>query len=314
MITKILYIIIISLLFSGSGYAQILGKLKETARQAAERAILKKTDEKVTEATEIIIDDVSGGDKSGENPVGKNKPVAFANPSKEINSEAKRAFYTHDVLIKTFDKEKQSYTTTYFDSDELAMRSDWKDANTGEAKTMYIDSEGFYISYNESKGRYEKSNLLSSGVMSMMAPTIMISAYKLPAGPFWDTSQMLDEQGIKLNTFLYVEFAFIYNPEHFRQEMYNSGYTESQVGCRGNQGCTRFSINDPAYAGSYILFNSSNRLAEINVRLKDDPSFGSGEGKLEFFYEPCEVYLPSATEVKQPFQDLLMKGLDSNKR
>jgi hypothetical protein len=194
------------------------------------------------------------------------------------------------------------------------MRSDWKDANTGEAKTMYIDSEGFYISYNESERRYEKSNLLSSGVTSMMAPTIMISAYKLPAGPFWDTSQMLDEQGIKLNTFLYVEFAFIYDPQHFREEMYSSDYTESQVSCKGGQVCTRFSINDPAYPGSYILFDNSNRLAEINVRLKDDPNFGTGEGKLEFFYEPCEVYLPAATEVKQPFQDLLMKGLDGSGR
>ncbi len=314
MITKILYISIIFLLISGNGYSQILGKLKETARQAAERAILKKTDEKVTEATGKIIDDVTGSDKSGMNPVEETEPVAFSNPSKEINPEIKRAFYTHDVIVKTFDKEKQAYTTTYFDSGELAMRSDWKDASTGKARTMYIDSEGYYISYNESKRRYEKTNLLSSGVMSMMAPSIMVSAYKLPAGPFWDTSEMLDDQGIKLNTFLYIEFAFIYNPDHFRQEMYSSDYTESQVSCRGDQTCTRFSINDPAYTGSYILFDNKNRLAEINVRLKDDPSFGSGEGKLEFFYEPCEVYLPAATEVKQPFQDLLMKGSDSNNR
>jgi hypothetical protein len=215
-------------------------------------------------------------------------------------------------VVKTFDKEKQAYTTSFFDADEIAMQSNWKDQNTGAVKTSYVDSEGYFISWNENEKRYEKSNLLSSGVMGMMAPNVMISGYKLPPGPFWEASGKLSEQGLNLNTFMYIEFAFVYKPEQFRDELYKNDYSESSENCRGNSGCTQFAINDPAYSGSYILFDNQDRLAEINVRMKDDANFGSGEGKLEFFYEPCEVKLPAATEVKQPGQDLLLKGLNPN--
>ena len=59
----------------------------------------------------------------------------------------------------------------------------------------------------------------------------------------------------------------------------------------------------------HILFDNMDRLAEINIKMKDDISFGSEGGKLEFFYESCEVMLPVAKEVKQPGQDLSLKGL-----
>jgi hypothetical protein len=306
---KFTYIFFILTIIGFSGHAQVLKKLKQTAEQAAEKALVKKTDEKVTEATENALDDLIPGNEASDKR-DNSKSIVYANPSKNKNTEAKQAFYSHDIFVKTFDKEKQATVSTYFDADEIAMQSNWKDAKTGEAKTMYIDSEGFYIAYNEAEERFEKTSMLSSGVMAMMAPNMMISAYKLPAGPFWDTSKKLDDEGLKLNTFMYVEFAFIYKPGHFREDMYKEDYTESEVTCRGNPGCSKFSINDPGYYGSYILFDSSNRLAEINVKMKDDPNYGSGEGKLEFFYQDCEVKLPAATEVKQPGQDLLMKGLD----
>ncbi|HYQ57044.1 MAG TPA: hypothetical protein VEP89_06815 [Draconibacterium sp.] len=284
--------------------AQFLKKLKEQAQNAAERTLLDKTDEKVSEETEKAIDGLVNNGKPAE------KPESFANPSKEIHTDKKRAFYTHDIIVKTFDKEKQAYTTSYFDANEIAMQSNWDDPNTGKPKTSYVDSEGYFISYNESKGRFEKSNLLSSGVMAMMAPNIMISGYKLPPGPFWETSEKLDEQGLNLNTFMFIEFAFIYQPNHFRQEMNAANYTESKISCRGTPDCTKFNVEENGYEGSYILFDEQDRLAEINIIVKDDAALGSGEGKLEFFYEPCEVSLPAATEIKQPGQELFLKGLD----
>ena len=306
--TKLIILVIFFIAFSNITEAQLLKKLKNTAEKAVEKTLINKTDEKVSEAAENKIDDITSGGKATQNPAGSEN-IVYANPSKEIKTEAKRAFYTHDVVVKTFDKEKQAYTTSYFDANEIAMKSNWNDQNTGNPKTSYIDSEGYFISYNESKNRYEKSNMLSSGVMGMMTPNMMISGYKLPPGPFWEASGKLNEQGLNLNTFMFIEFAFVYKPEHFRDDMYINDYTESSETYRGNSGCTKFSINEPEYSGSYILFDNMDRLAEINVKMKNDANFGSGEGKLEFFYEPCEVKLPAATEVKQPGQDLLMKGL-----
>ena len=306
--TKVLVLSILLLTVGNSAEAQLLNKLKNRVQKAAEETLLDKTEEKVSEETSNAFDELFNNGEPAE------KPVAFSNPSKAINTEAKQAFYTHDVIVKTFDKEKQAYTATYFDADELGMQSNWKDQNTGKPKTSYVDSEGYFISYNESKNRFEKSTLLSSGVMGMMAPNMMISAYKLPVGPFWEVSKKLDEQGLNLNTFMYIEFAFIYKAEQFRDEMVKNDYTEVSQNFRGNADCVRFNINDPGYSGSYIQFDEQDRLAEINVRIKDDPNFGSGEGKLEFFYEPCEVQLPAAKEIKQPGQDLLMKGLDINQK
>ena len=305
--TKVFVLIVCLLAAWNTADAQLLDKLKKRAQRAAEETLLDKTEEKVSEETGKAFDELFNNGKPAE------EPVEFANPSKAIHTAEKRAFYSHDVIVKTFDKEKQAYTASYFDADEIAMQSNWKDQNTGKPKTSYTDSEGYFISYNEGKQRFEKSNLLSSGVMGMMAPNIMISGYKLPPGPFWEASAKLDEQGLNLNTFMFIEFAFVYKPEHFRDEMYAAQYSESQEACRGSVGCAKFSINEKGYEGSYILFDAEDRLAEINVKMKDDANFGSGEGKLEFFYEPCEVRLPAATEVKQPGQDLLLKGLEPGK-
>ncbi|MBU3822952.1 hypothetical protein KO566_12850 [Flavobacteriaceae bacterium XHP0103] len=313
--TNLVITLIICFLVGSNAEAQFLKKLKQRAEQAAERTILNNTDEVVSQKTEKTIDDITEGDggNSNDNSTDPNaSKVKFENPSKEIKTEAKRAFYTHDVIVKSFDKEKQTFTTNYFDADELAMQSNFIDQNTGKPKTTYIDSEGYFIGLSSSKGIYTKSNLLSMGAMGMMAPSMMISAYKLPAGPFWEKSEELNNQGLKLNTFMFIEFAFVYTPDHFRDEMNGSMYSESKLACRGGMGCTKFSVTESGYSGSYILFDAENRLAEINVAATNDPFFGTNKSKIEFLYEPCEVNLPAAVEEKMPMQDLLMKGMSPN--
>ena len=76
-------------------------------------------------------------------------------------------------------------------------------------------------------------------------------------------------------------------------------------------GCTKFSVLEAGYEGSYTLFDKNDRLIEINIMVKDDPFYGSGKGKIEYFYEECEVKVPAAIEKKMAGQDLLMKGMNN---
>jgi hypothetical protein len=178
---------------------------------------------------------------------------------------------------------------------------------------MFIDSEGYYITFNKTTQSFEKSNLLTSGAMSMMAPSMMAEAYKLPTGIIWEAAEELKKKGLNFNTFTYIDFVFILKPENFRNEMYAAGYNEIKTECRGDTGCIKFNIKAEGYSNSYILFDSKHRLAEINIVMDDNSTFGSGGGKLEFFYEACEVLLPKAKEIKSPMQDLFKMGLDPTK-
>ena len=304
--SKYFIIFIILLLFvSSTAEGQILKKIKKAAEETAENTIFRKKDDVNANNTAN-----NNGESNGEN---NTVIYEIDNSAKSINTEAKRTIYHTDVVVKTFDKEKQAYTNSYFDADEIAMKANWNDPKTGDAQVMFIDSEGYYITFNDKTQSFEKSNLLSSGAMSMMAPSMMAEAYKLPTGIIWDASEDMKKKGLNFNTFTYVDFVFILKPEHFRNEMYGENYTEIKTACRGEMDCIKFNIKSAGYSNSYILFDSQNRLAEINIVMDDHETFGSGAGKLEFFYEPCEVLLPKAKEVKSPMQDLFKLGLDPAK-
>lgn len=306
---KYLLVLVMCLSFVDTTQAQFLKKLKKKAEQAAERTILNRTDEEVSKSTDKGIDMVTGNENPNNDDATEPKATKYENPSKSINTDAKRAFYTTDVIVETYDDEKQSYTTSYFDSDELAMKMTWTDQNTGKPEQAFNDSEGYFISYNEHEGRYEKSNLLSLGAMSMMAPTMIISAYKLPMDRFMEVTEEFRDKGLKINAFMLVEFAFIYSPDDFE----NGDYEESITSCRGSTNCTKFNVIAEGYEGSYILFDGENRLAEININMKDNPNFGSGEGYVKFTYKDCEVNLPAAFEKKMLGQSIIEMGLDPTK-
>ncbi|GAA4809668.1 hypothetical protein [Litoribaculum gwangyangense] len=314
---KSLLIPVLSLSIISTAEAQLLKKLKQKAEQAAERTILNKTDEIVAQKTEKTIDDVVDGDDGDSNESVSSKDsetsksnAKFANPALENNTAAKRAWYTTDVRVTSYDKEKQSDMVCYFDADAIAMRSHFKDQNTGKPKTSYTDSDGYFISFNESENQYTKTALLAMPGMSMMAPSMMASAYKLPTGAVFGAFEEMDKQGLAVYPFMHVDFPFVLKPEHFRDEMNSSAYRESKQSCRGSLGCTKFSVLEAGYEGSYTLFDNQNRLVEINIYIKDDPFFGSGKGKIEYFYEDVEVKVPAAVEKKMPGQDLFKKGLD----
>jgi hypothetical protein len=313
--TKLLFSILLCLFFACNVNAQFWKKLTKKAAGAAERTILNRTDKEVSETTDKAIDSVTKGGEKKTNSNTENHVdnIEFANPSLSINTEAKRTLYTTDVRVTSFDKEKNSEMTSYFDSEAVALRSHWIDGNTGNPKTSFTDSEGFFISYNEKEKRYVKSAILSMGGMSMMAPSMMAEAYKLPVNVIFEAMEDMQNNGLKAYPFMHVDFAFVLKPEHFNDGTAEVGYKESAQECRGNSGCTKFSITEQGYGGSYILFDDQDRLAEINTVMKDNPNFGSGQGKIEYFYEPCEVQVPAAIEKKMPGQDLLNMGLDPNK-
>ena len=280
--------------------AQILKKIKKKAEKAAERAVLKKTEEKTENVVENAFDSIAKdpNEKSLEENR-KTNNEAGNNQAKEINTEAKRSFYTSDIIVKTAENgARGSYS--YFDADELAMKGESPDGTI-----LYIDSEGYQYGFNEGESRWEKTGLMKSDAMAFMLPMASMSHLNLPPGPTLETTEKFKSQGMSLSTFPMVEWAFIYKPEHFRTE----SYKESTDTCGGEK-CIRFSYNDSNYKDSYVLFDSNNRLSKIFVKIQSPE--GLKEGEFNFEYRPVDVSLPAAVEVKMPFQDLWMKGLDAD--
>lgn len=289
--------------------AQLLKKLKQKAQDAAERTILRKTDEVVTKKTEKTIDDVtspSGDNNEGVSQKGSENQITSGNTALEKNADAKKAFYKEDVVIKLHENGKLNQTQ-YFDVDEVAVKME----GATLPKPGYADSEGFMYGYNESVGEYQKSSLVSLQSQGMMVPTMMLEAYKLPPEPFMHNLQLQQNQGLTPNPFNgIVEFAFVYEPEQFRYE----DFKESKQKVSGKT-YTRFDfLNEPGYEGSYVMFDDQNRLVEIYTNKQDTGQpmditqmsmTPPGESLLQYEYKPVSVKLPPAREVKAQGQGMM---------
>jgi len=73
--------------FTTSAEAQLLGKLKAKAQDAAERAVIKKTEQKVTNETEKSMDKVLGGKGESTEPVREAANSTGSTVSNEVESE-----------------------------------------------------------------------------------------------------------------------------------------------------------------------------------------------------------------------------------
>ena len=282
--------------------AQILKKLKKQVEKTTEKVLLKKTEQQTEKTVEGSIDEITGNDKKTSDEEVKD-PTGYSkgkNEARLLNTEAKRSFYTSDVIVKTSDS-KGKGSEYYFDSDEIAARGMAPNSD----KPIFIDSEGFQYGYNESERRWEKTGLMRSDAMSFMMPMMSTGILKLPSQPTLDASKKLKEQGLNMNTFQIVEWAFIYKPEHFRLE----DYEETTAPCPDGGTCPKFLYTDPEYKGSWVLFDSQGRLSEIYANVNNDQA--QGDGSYKFFYQPVSVSLPDAVEVKMPFQDLFLSGADA---
>jgi hypothetical protein len=306
-------IVLICLLFTVNAEAQLLKKLKKKAEQAAERTILNKTVEVVSETTEKTIDDAtSKKDTSSENNKEDSKntknhsEITSGNAALERNTQAKKDFYKEDVVVKLHENGKLNQAQ-YFDADQVAVRLEQKD----QPKGGYIDSEGFMYGYNESEGAFNKSSMIASSTQGMMLPNMLLSAYKLPPEPFMANYQKQTDQGLTANPFNgIVEFAFVYEPEQFRYE----DFKEVKQTLRGKSYIKFEYLNEPGYEGSYVLFDDQNRLVEIYANKSDtgEPMDGfnmditqPGESLLVYEYKSVDVQLPPAREVKAQGQGLM---------
>ena len=295
-------LVVLSFLFaSHTADSQILKKLKKQVEKTTEKVLLKKTEEQTEKTVEGSIDEITGNNKPGEDQEESASSYSKGkNEARLINTDAKQAFYTSDVIVKTSDS-KGKGSEYYFDSDEIAARG----VAPNSDKPIFIDSEGYNYGYNESAGRWEKTGIMRSDAMSFMMPMMSTGILKLPVEPTLGTSKKLKEQGLNMNTFQIVEWAFIYKPEHFRLE----DYEETTAPCPDGGTCPKFFYTDPEYKGSWVLFDSQGRLSEIYSNVNTQQA--QGDGRYKFSYQPVSVSLPYAVEVKQPFQDLFMVGADA---
>ncbi len=295
-----LFILSICFILSGtSADAQILKKLKKKVEETTEKVLLKKTEEETEKTVEGAIDKAIDPDskKDDQAKPGNN---ANANTAKTINTEAKRAFYTSDVIVKTSDSNGKG-SEYYFDSEEIAARGVAPDSE----HPIFIDSEGFQYGYNASEGKWQKTGMMRADGMAFMMPMMAAGILKLPIEPTMAASEKLKNQGLNMNTFQIVEWAFIYKPEHFRSE----DYEEMSVPCSDGGTCPRFLYTDPEYKGSWVQFDKEGRLSEVYAKV--DNIQAQGDGSYKFFYEPVSVSIPDAEEVKTPFQDLFLVGADA---
>lgn len=275
--TKELLLIVVVLALFGNADAQIFKKLGKT------------------------VGDILGPESSGTD---RGSDGVDYNTAKNINTENKRAFYTHDVTVHTVD-EKNETADWFFDADELAVRG--TSSTLENNQPIFIDSEGYQYGYNDGSERWEKTGMMRTDAMSFAAPLMSVSMLKLPPDPMLDASADFKDKGMILNTFMIIEWAFIYEPDDFRID----GYTEMQESCGSGSTCPTFYYDDPEYKGSYAQFNSEGRLSRIILHTSSQ--YVQGAGTFQFDYNtPVSVSIPSATEVKMPFQDVLFKGLNVN--
>jgi len=87
---KIILATMLCLAISNSAEAQFLKKLKKKAEQAAERAILNKTEEKVSQKTGNAIDSVTKGDKNRKESANTKEQTNEKKPVKEFTPEEQK--------------------------------------------------------------------------------------------------------------------------------------------------------------------------------------------------------------------------------
>ncbi|MFL1013526.1 hypothetical protein [Flavisericum labens] len=264
--TKI-YILTALLLFIGKPMqGQLLEKLKERAK---EKGI--KTSDNVSY------------DSTAYDP--NLKTDTYEIEELELNSA--KDFYNQDVVMALFNDGKL-VQTAYFDADVIAMRTE----QIGQSYPIFHDDKGKFYAYSEDEGQYKTMKLLPTSSMGFMTAGMTTQAYKLPHEPYFNALTALEDIGSGLN-FLVLEMAFVYKPEHFKN---NPNYTLENITCLESKTCSRYNYNYQDYKGSYIQFDNQDRLVELYIvsssaQLKDQPT-----GKFIFTYKSCKVKLPEAVE------------------
>jgi uncharacterized repeat protein (TIGR01451 family) len=193
------------------------------------------------------------------------------------------------IGIKAFLKDHKKRTQTYiFDAKSIAMRVEFDPKE--KQKPMYFDEKGYvYTASNKGYVKVPFEKLKKLGGF-----TTFISNGVLPPIPFPDGSVKYYGMDVSPKRFPILEWAFVYKTSYFEG---NTDFKKQDLECRGQPNCAKYTLTNGKDAGSYVLFDSEQRLAEI---------FATRTGNIVYTYEDHTVQLPNAQEM--PFMtDLFNK-------
>jgi len=201
-----------------------------------------------------------------------------------------------DEDIKLVMEHKRDKVISYLDFDTMAMRMEYHSKGKNP-DPVYWDKDGYI--YSGEKGQYYKipfsqvknmgkniTKMFSKGNKGMPGAVLPKVNGKTVDLEFPNEPIVYNGYKIRVYPDRYpiVEWAFMYHPKIFRGA---DNVKEEIVECRGNSNCTKFTLTDGKEAGSTVLFDHKERLAEIT-----NPDGASAI----YTYEPATVKLPNAQE------------------
>ena len=161
-------------------------------------------------------------------------------------------------------------------------------------KPMYFDNNGYVYTSGGKEGYikvdFQKMNKLmmsiakgAAGGLNDMFSVAGLPGIEIPSGP--STYYGMD---VSPKRFPILEWVFVYKPQYFE----NDQFRKETVPCRAGEDCTAYIIKSGEDAGSYVLFDSSNRLREIHTQQN---------GFIIFSYQEVNVKLPPAKDMSSYF-------------
>jgi hypothetical protein len=211
-------------------------------------------------------------------------------------------FENSGVDVKMVMEHKKDKIISYLDFDTMAMRMEYHSKGKNP-DPVYWDKDGYI--YAGEKGSYYKIpfdevknmgknivNMFSKGSegMGMVLPKVGGKEVSLE----WPNEPIMYngyEVHVYINRYPMIEWTFVYHPKIFKGA---DNVKEERLDCRGNSGCTKFTLTEGEGAGSIVLFDSKDRLAEIR-----NPDGASAI----YTYEPATVKLPLAQSFNFNFKN-----------
>lgn len=249
-----------------------------------------------TNGNGLIMDD-EGDEDDGDGQdvkIGSNNDVANNEGEPSANE------LSFDTDVKMVMEHKKDKIISFLDFDSMAMRMEYHSKGKNP-DPVYWDKDGYI--YSGEKGNYYKIpfdqvknmgknmvKMFSMGNQGMSMPKVGGKEVNLE----WPNEPIIYngyELHVYPNRYPMVEWVFVYHPDIFRGA---ENVKEDKVDCRGDGGCSKFTLTEGEEAGSTVLFDSQDRLAEIT-----NPDGAS----VIYTYEACTVTLPAAQSFNFNFKN-----------
>jgi uncharacterized repeat protein (TIGR01451 family) len=183
--------------------------------------------------------------------------------------------------ITAFLEDRKKRNQTYvFDAKTIAMRVEFDKKD--KQKPMFFDKAG-YVYTASKKDEYVKVPF--EKLKNLMNFSTFASRGVLPPIDFPDGSVTYYGMDVSPKRFPILEWAFVYKVQHFEG---NPDFNKEILDCRGDSNCIKYILKTGEGAGSYVLFDSKKRLAEI---------FTTKTGNIVYTYQDNNVQLPNAQEM-----------------